>query len=69
MSHDKIERRPISSVEMTHYLNEARRERAEMMAQLTSRAGSWIRGLFSGTASGETARQGVPAGQMAARGR
>ena len=69
MSQEKIERRPISSVEMTNYLNEARRERAEMMAQLTGHAGAWIRGLFSGTARGQSADRGVGIDRMAARGR
>lgn len=69
MSQEKIERRPISSVEMTHYLNEARRERAEVMAQMTRHAGAWIRGLFSGKAHGQSADRGVGIGRMAARGR
>lgn len=69
MSQEKFAYRQISSVEMTHYLNEARRERAEMMAQLTGHAGAWIRGLFSGTARGQSAGRDVDVGRMAVRGR
>jgi hypothetical protein len=39
------------------------------MAQLTARAGSWIRGLFSGTTRGQSAGRNVDVGRMAARGR
>ena len=69
MSRETFEWKPLSSAEMTHYLNEARRERAEVMAQLMSRAGTWVRSRLGGNRDRRTAPQGVAMGHMAARGR
>jgi len=69
MSRGDLEWRPISSEEMTGYLNAARRERAETMARLFGRIGPALRGLVAGASRDPSAGRGTPVNPMAARGR
>ena len=69
MSRQDVQWQPISSEEMTQYLNKARRERAEAMAQLAGLTGTWFRGLFRGEARNDRAEPGFRPGHLATRGR
>ena len=68
MSRQTVEWQPISSEEMTHYLNKARSERAEAMAHMAGLTGAWFRGLFR-TAPRNDADREVHLGHLATRGR
>lgn len=68
MSRQTIQWQPLSSEEMTRYLNKARRERAEAMAHLAGLTGAWFRGLFRSTPRTD-ARNDVHLGHLATRGR